>query len=135
VALLTQDYPKRWHVEEFFNQDQALGWHRASTQNVHIRFGQMTLALLAQAVLHQLRRRLGAPWADWDAAHVAKSVLQGLEGDVRVSGDTMVVTYYNAANAEHLQPHYEGLPQKLREEQVDPVIPWLYGYKLDFRFR
>jgi hypothetical protein len=135
VEALTRDYPKRWHVEEFFNNDQALGWGRAGTQNVHIRYGHMTMALLAQAVLHQLRCRLGEPVQSWDAQHLAKDLLLGLEGDVRVSHDSILVTYYNAPNADRLQSHYEGLPQKLQNDNVNPQIPWLYGYKLDFRFR
>jgi hypothetical protein len=50
VQALTADYPKRWHLEEFFNSHQALGWDRAGTQNLHIRYGHMSLSLLAQAV-------------------------------------------------------------------------------------
>jgi Transposase DDE domain len=135
VEALTLDYPKRWHIEEFFNRDQALGWDRAGTQNLNIRYGQMTMALVAQAVLHQLRQRLREPEKTWDAKHLAKALLQGLEGDVRVTEDTIIVTYYNAPNAAHLREHYEGLPQKLIAEKVDPKIPWLYNYMLDFRFR
>jgi hypothetical protein len=132
---LTDDYPKRWHVEEFFNREQPLGWERAGTQNVNIRYGHMTMALLAQAVLRRLRLRLGEAVAGWDARHLAKDVLQGLEGDVRVTEDTIVVTYYNAPNADILRGHYERLPEKLRAENLNPGVPWLYGYKLDFRFR
>jgi hypothetical protein len=135
LQALTDDYPKRWHVEEFFDNEQGLGWERAGTQNLNIRYGQMTLALLAQAVLHRLRRSLGQPQASWDAPHLAEAVLQGLEGDVRVTADTVVVTYYNAPNAEALRLRYEGLPGKLRAEGINPEIPWLYSYKLDFRFR
>jgi hypothetical protein len=135
VDTLTVEYPKRWHVEEFFNAHQALGWNRAGTQNLNIRYGQMTMALLAQAALHRLRRRLGSPFSDWDATHLAKSLLEGLQGDVRVEEDTIVVTYYNAPNVERLRPHYEGLPGRLASEHIDPHIPWLYGFKLDFRFR
>jgi hypothetical protein len=135
VDALTLDYPKRWHVEEFFNRDQALGWDRAGTQNLNIRYGQMTMSLVAQAVLHQLRKRLGEPQTSWDAKHLAKSLLQGLEGDVRVTEDTILVTYYNAPNADRLRQHYEGLPKKLCAENLDPKVPWLYNYKLDFRFR
>lgn len=135
LEALTDDYPKRWHVEEFFNREQPLGWGRAGTQNVNIRYGHMTLALLAQAVLRRLRLRLGEPVAGWDARHLARDLLQGLEGDVRVTADTVVVTYYNAPNADRLRSHHEGLPEKLRAENVNPAVPWLYGYKLDFRFR
>jgi hypothetical protein len=135
VQLLTQDYPKRWHVEEFFHANQALGWNRAGTLNLHIRYGQMTLALLAQAAIHQLRQRLGHPFSEWDAAHLAQSLFQGLDGDLRVMQDTIVVTFYNAPNAEHLRQHYEHLPEKLSNEHINPHIPWLYDFKLDFRFR
>lgn len=135
VEALTVDFPKRWHVEEFFNKDQALGWERAGTQNVNIRYGHMTLALMAQAVLHRLRRQLGEPQTTWDAKHLAKDFLQGLEGDVRVTTDTILVTYYNAPHADRLRRQYENLPGKLRSENVNPQIPWLYNYQLDFRFR
>ena len=81
------------------------------------------MALLAQAALHQLRRRLANPFSDWDAAHLAKSLLAGLEGDVRVHDDTIVVTYYNAPNVEQLRQHYEGLPDRLDSEHVDPAHP------------
>jgi len=135
VDTLTLDYPKRWHVEEFFNTHQALGWNRAGSLNLNIRYGQMTMALLAQAALHQLRCRLGEPLSTWDAAHLAKSLLAGLEGDIRVRNDTVVVTYYNAPHAERLRPQYERLPEHLEREHINPQIPWLYGFKLDFRFR
>jgi len=135
LEALTKDYPDRWHVEEFFNTNQALGWKRAGTMNLNIRYGQMTLALVAQAVIHQLRTRLGTPYSTWDANHLADDLFFALEGDVRVTRDTIIVTYYNAPNAELLRAQYEGLPAKLEKENVRPEIPWLYGYKLDFRFR
>jgi hypothetical protein len=135
VAALTEDYPKRWHVEEFFNANQALGWQRAGTMNLNIRYGQMTLALIAQTVIHQLRTRLGEPYRTWDADHLARDLFFALEGDVRVTDDTILVTYYNAPNVETLRTFYEDLPAKLAAEGVSPEVPWLFGYKLDFRFR
>ena len=66
---------------------------------------------------------------------MAKSLLGGLEGDLRVRDDTIVVTYYNAPAVGQLRQHYEGLPDRLESEHIDPHIPRLYGFKLDFRFR
>jgi len=129
-----QQYPKRWHCEEFFNAYQALGWHRAGTHNLNIRYGQMTMALIAQAATSMLRQKLGFPTDSWNARHLAQHFFRGLEGDVRLNGDTIVVTYYNAPNAELLAEHYTDLPARLQDEGVDPGIPWLYGYKIDFRF-
>lgn len=133
LEALVTEFPKRWHVEEFFNANQALGWNRAGTMNLNIRYGQMTMALIAQTVIHQLRERLGQPYRQWDASHLAKELLYALEGDVRVTDDTIIVTYYNAPPV--LREHYENLPDKLEAENIAPTIPWLYGYKLDFRFR
>ena len=135
IQALTRDFPKRWHVEEFFNANQALGWKRSGTMNLNIRYGQMTMALIAQTALHGLRSRLGKPYSNWDAYHLAKDLFFALEGDVRVIKDRIVVTYYNAPNRERLKACYMDLPKKLAEQNIDPRVPWLYNYKLDFRFR
>jgi hypothetical protein len=135
VACLTQDFPRRWHIEEFFNSHQAMGWQRAGTQNLHIRYGRMSLAMIAQAATCQLRQHLDETTAAWDAKHLAADLLAGMEGDVRVSDDTIVVTYYNAPLSDKLRARYEGTPDRLEAEGIDPHIPWLYNLKLDFRFR
>jgi hypothetical protein len=133
VDALVQDFPKRWHIEEFFKSNQALGWNRGGTMNLNIRYGQMTMALIAQTVIHQLRQRLSEPYSKWDATHLAKDVFHGLEGDVRVTDDTILVTYYNAPSV--IRDHYENLPERLTAECIEPTVPWLYDYQLDFRFR
>ncbi len=135
VAALTADFPDRWHIEEFYRFDQALGWKRAGTLNLHIRLGQMTMALVAQALIQQLRQRLGAPFDTWDAVHFAQDFFSGLEGDLRVHQDTIVITYYNAPRVDQWRKHFENLPQLLEKEGVDPRVPWLYNFKLDFRFK
>lgn len=132
---LCRDYPQRWRIEEFFNAYQALGWKRAGTTNLNVRYAQMSLALVAQAAVDQLRKRLGDPFEHWEAGQFGRRVLQGLDGDVRVRDDTVVVTFYNPPHAERLRRHYENLPAKLAAEGVDPRLPWLYGFQLDFRFR
>ena len=103
--------------------------------NLNIRYGQMTMALLAQAAIQQIRTRLGPPFSNWDANHFAKELFFRIDGDVRVSSDTIIVTYYNAPNAQRLQEHYQNLPKKLSNDSINPQVPWLYNYKLDFRFR
>jgi len=135
LAALIIQYPDRWHVEEFFKSNQALGWNRAGTLNLNIRYGHMTMVLIAQAAIQQLRQRLRHPFSTWDAAHLARNIFQGLDGDIRVMGDTIVVTFYNAPHASSLRQQYQHLPQQLQREGVDPHIPWLYNFKLDFRFK
>ena len=132
---LIKDYPDRWHIEEFFNTHHAMGWKRAATLNLHIRYAQFTTALIAQAAVHQLRQRLGPPHAGWEASHLGRHLFQGIDGDLRVIDDTILVTLYNAPNAERLRAHYENLPKKLEQENINPAIPWLCDFKLDFRFK
>ena len=135
VPTLTRDFPDRWHIEEFFRFDQDLGWKRAGTLNLNVRLGQMSLALVAQTLIHQLRQRLPEPYRRWDSPHFARDWFSGLEGDIRVEQDTIVVTYYNAPDAHLWKHHFENLPQQLEHEKVDARIPWLYNFKLDFRFK
>jgi hypothetical protein len=135
MPALTVDFADRWHIEEFYRFEQGLGWKRAGTLNLHVRLGQMTMALIAQAVIHQLRQRLGAPFNQWESVHLAQDLFSGLEGDLRVHDDTVLVTYYNAPQANQWKEHFENLPQRLQNEGVDPRIPWLYNFKLDFRFK
>lgn len=135
VEMLSQNYPDRWHIEEFFKTDQALGWNRAGTMNLNIRYGKMTMALFAQAAIHMMRQRIGEPVSSWDAQHMANDFFRGLEGDVRVKNDTIIVTYYNAPNTDLMKEHYENLPEKLDYEGIKNTVPWLYNFKLDFRFK
>jgi len=128
-------FPERWHIEEFFKNDEALGWKRTGTMNLNVQYGKMTMALFAQAAIHMLRQHLGEPINKWDAEHMSKDFFKGLEGDIRVEKDTIIVTYYNAPNVELLKKNFEDMPAKLEAENVDPKIPWLYNYKIDFRFK
>ena len=109
--------------------------NQAGTLNLHIRAGQMSLALVTQTFIHQLRQRMGETFAQWDSPHLAKHLFSGLEGDLRVHHDTVLVTYYNAPNADRWKEHFENLPQRLQKEGVNPRVPWLYNFKLDFRFK
>ena len=133
--LMSIEFPKRWDLEEFFKMNQDLGWNRGGTLNLHIRYAQMSMALLAQAAIHQFRQRLGAPFSSWDARHLAQSFFAGLDGDVRLRDDTILVTFYNAPHSGPLRHHLEHLPDILSNENVDPRVPWLYNFKLDFRFK
>lgn len=133
--LMSLIFPERWKIEEFFNTEGALGWNRASTLNLNIRFGRMTMALIAQAVIYQLRQKLSKAILNWNAESMAQRFFKGIDGDIRVKDDTIVVTCYNAPKAEFLKEQYEKLPQKLRAQNIDPRVPWLFDFKLDFRFK
>jgi Transposase DDE domain len=135
TELLCECYQKRWSIEEFFNFDGAMGFDRASTFNLNIRYGKMSLALVAQAATYELRKKLPKPYSSWNAKHLAEAVFTKMDGDIRVKGDTIIVTCYNAPKELNLQNYYQDLPAKLVSEGINPQIPWLYNYKLDFRFK
>ena len=135
VDLLTQLFPERWTIEEFFNFNGDMGWNRASTFNLNIKYGKQTMALIAQAATHQLKNKLPGNYKHWNAEHTAQQVLTNMEGDIRVEGDTIIVTYYRDHEKLNLKQNFENLPQILQSEGVNPKIPWLFDFKLDFRFK
>lgn len=135
VDLLTQVFPERWTIEEFYNFNGDMGWNRASTFNLNIKYGKQTLALIAQAATHQLKTKLPDDYKHWTAEHTAQQVLTNMEGDIRVENDTIIITYYRDHEKLNLRKNFENLPQKLEAEGVSPKIPWLFDFKLDFRFK
>jgi hypothetical protein len=133
--LMALVFPQRWNIEEFFNTEAMLGWNRASTFNLNIRFGRLSMALIAQAAVYELRKKLPADLKKWTAESLARKLFGGIDGDIRIKKDTIVVTFYNAPEAESLKHHYVNLPKKLETEGIDPRVPWLYDLKVDFRFK
>ncbi|NJM16087.1 MAG: hypothetical protein HC896_12585 [Bacteroidales bacterium] len=133
-VLMTEDYDKRWSVEEFYRFENEMGIKKASTLNLNIRYGKLALSMIAQAATYQLRTKLKGEYRKWDARHLATEILAWSEGDIRVKDDTIIVTFYNAPK--HLNPaDYMNLPKILQSENINPRIPWLYNFKLDFRFK
>lgn len=134
AQLLCRDYPKRWSVEEFFHFENQMGLTKAGTLNLNIRYGKLALAMIAQAGTYQLRQNLSSAYRSWNAEHLAREILGWSDGDIRVKDDTIVVTFYGSHN--HIDPsRYENLPGILQAEGLDPRIPWLYNFKVDFRFK
>jgi hypothetical protein len=133
--LMSSIYDKRWSIEEFFNFDGEIGFDRASTFNINIRHNKMSLALLAQAATFELRKKLPKPYKTWKSSHLSDAIFRNIEGDIRVEKDTIIVTCYNAPKDLNLPKIYQNLPQKLMDEGIDPRIPWLFNFKLDFRFK
>ncbi len=133
--LASEIYKKRWSIEEFFNFEGAMGFDRASTFNLNIRYGKMSLALLAQTANYQFRQNLPEPFSRWEASHLADSIFRGIDGDIKVENDTIIVTCYNAPKQYKLKDHYQNLPHKLESDGINPKIPWLFNFKLDFRFK
>ena len=135
LKMLTRDYPERWTIEEFFNFEAAMGWDKALTLNLNIRYGKMSLALIAQAAAYQFRQKLPKPYKTWTARHLANTIFYGIDGDIRIKNDTIIVTMYNIPEHLGIRKYYEHLPKQLEKEGIDPRIPWLYNLKMDFRFK
>ena len=135
VNLLSDNFPKRWTIEKFFNFEESHGWSRASTHNLNIKYGKQTLALLAQAATHQLKRQLPDEYSKWSAKSLADNVLTNLDGDIRIEKNKIVVTYYGDHKKLNLKNHYSDISNQLTNEGICPKIPWLLDYELEFRFK
>ena len=132
--LITQIYDQRWSIEEFFRFENRMGLKRASTLNLNIRYGKLALAMIAQAATYQLRGSLNSEYKKWDAPHLANEILAWQDGDIKVKDDTIIVTMYGTPKHLNIE-NYRNLPQQLQKQNINPKIPWLYDFKLDFRFR
>lgn len=133
--LLSRRYPERWSIEEFFNFEGDMGWNRASTFNLNIRYGKQSLALIAQAAAFRLRKNLPGPYRKWTAGMLSEKVLTNMEGDLRVRDDRIIVTYYRDHEDLNLRDRYSNISSILENENVSPKIPWLFDYRLEFRFK
>jgi hypothetical protein len=134
-SLLTHIFEKRWSIEEFFNFEGEMGWNRASTFNLNIRYGKMSLALLGQAATYGLKSKLPPPYRQWSAGSLAEKVLTNMEGDIRVKEDKIIITYYRDHEPLGLKNRYQNISGQLEREGIDPRIPWLFDFKLEFRFK
>lgn len=136
TELLTKVFTRRrWSIEEFFNFEGDMGWNRASTFNLNIRYGKQTLALLAQAAAYRLRQNLPGEYKKWTAGMLSEKVFTNMEGDIRVGDDKIIVTYYKDHEILGLREKYSNISQQLENENICPKIPWLYNYELEFRFK
>lgn len=133
--LMTVAYPGRWNIEEFFNTESALGWKRAATLNLNIRLGKLSMGMTAQALIYQLRQKLPADMRNWTVESLAERLFSSMDGDIRVKDDTIIITYYNAPIDDYFKEQYKNLSKKLEAEGVDPRVPWLYDFKVNFRFK
>ena len=111
-----------------------MGLNRASTLNLNIRYGKLANSMIAQAATYQLRKRLKEDYKRWEASHLSNEILAWSDGDIRVNGDTIIVTFYNAPKYID-KKDYINLPNILRMQGINPKIPWLFDFKLDFRFK
>ena len=134
LELIGKNYDKRWSVEEFFRFENEMGINRASTLNLNIRYGMLALAMIAQAATYQLRTKLFDEYKTWNAKHLANEILAWTDGDIRVLGDTIIVTLYWASKYIDTSK-YINMPKILQDEGINPKVPWLFDYKVDFRFK
>lgn len=135
VNQICREFPERWHIEEFINKEQAYGWNRAGTFNLNIRYAGMSMALIAQAAISGLLKKIGEPFSGMEASNLAKTVFMGIDGDLRVKNDTIIVTYYYAPESAKFREIFKDIDKKFESENVDPRIPFLYGFKIKYMFK
>lgn len=133
--LISDSYPERWTIENFFNFEGSHGWDRASTHNLNIKYGKQTIALIAQAATHQLKKKLPGEYNKWTAKTLAEKVLTNIDGDIRVAHDKIIVTFYGDHKKLNLKQNYSEISKQLTQEGINPKIPWLLDYELEFRFK
>ena len=112
-----------------------MGWSRASTMNLQIRYAKQTAALVAQAACFEFKKLLPAPFKQWTAEHLANECFFGFDGSLKVRDDTILITLYNVPESLGLRQHFSKLPEKLVQQGINPKVPWLFDFKVDFVFK
>ncbi len=135
LQKLSEYYPLRWSIEEFFNFEGSMGWQRASTLNLNIKYAKQSLALIAQSLVSQFRKKLPDQYTNWTAQSIADKIFGRFDADIKVKKDTIIVTYYGIPDEFGFKNHFSNMPKKLENENVDPRIPWLYDFKVDYMFK
>jgi len=83
----------------------------------------------------RLRQKMPKPYRQWTAEHLAEEIFLSTDGNIRVKQDTIIVTFYNFPKELGLEKYYKNLSVKLESEGINPKIPWLFDYKIEFRFK
>ncbi len=52
-----------------------------------------------------------------------EKILTTMEGDIRVKGDTIIITYYKNHEKLGLKHLYQNISQQLEKENISPKIP------------
>lgn len=135
VEMITTEFPTRWTIEEYFKYEGSLGWNKALTQNLNIRYSKMSLCLISQYIINQLRLKLPSDYRKFEVKHLSDEIFHKFNGDIRVKNEKIIVTLYGVPEKLGLRKYYENLPQILESENINPKVPWLFDYTVDFRFR
>lgn len=132
---VNKNFPQRWSIEEFFNFDGPMAWTRASTFNLNIRYAKQSAALLAQAACFEFKKILPQPYKQWTAMHTGQSLFLAFDATLKVKEDTIKITYYNVPKNLGIQHFFKNSPDNLAAQGINPRIPWLFDFKLDFDFK
>jgi len=75
------------------------------------------------------------PYKQWSAASLADKAFANMEGDIRVKHDSIIVTLYKDYERLNIEDKYSHMSTILENEGISLKIPWLFDYKLEFRFK
>ena len=137
-ALPEASFQRHWAGYATTKQPYALGPEQWEGFEFVQRSGERSQAYQFKGYFCSADRSAMRPWPwSFPSAGISRSSSRSIKlwVGIRVHDDTIVVTYYNAPNVESLRAHYQDLPARLPADKINPCIPWLDNFKLDFRFK
>ena len=128
-------FSDRWHIENFFGLNNALGVDQLPSLNLNAIQAMLTIRLMAFHVFAAFRQDLGGKFAHQSPELIRRQFLLPVQAKIQSrSKQTISVTVYGCAQQHVLKERYQEVSEQLRTRDIDPRLPWLGNRKLEVRF-
>jgi len=135
AARAMEIYPKRWRIENFFNENAFLGIDRLPSLELNAIQTALTLKMVSFHLVDNFRRNLPEPFYTMKPESIYQHFIQGVQGKVQIKKDKLHVDIYGFQHRDMAASLLEDLEQKLISQNIDPRCPWLNYHILSFSFK
>lgn len=128
-------FRKRWNIENFFNENTFLGLDRLPSLELNAIQTALTLKMVSYHIVDNFRINLPDHFSKMKPESIYENFIQNVQGKVQIKKDKLQVDIYGFKHQAVVAPLFRNLEQKLINKEVDPRIPWLNNYALNFSFK
>lgn len=135
VIEVIERYARRWRIENWFTEQlTSYSLDNLPSSNYLKNDALDAIRLFTSDVVKLFMNDVGEGYQRVFPKTFYREVLKDLGAYVKLREDTIVVTFDLFDHQYLLEPIFRDIEEKLKEHRVDPRIPWLSNYKLDFGF-
>lgn len=135
AARAMEIYPKRWRIENFFNENAFLGIDRLPSLELNAIQTALTLKMVSFHLVDNFRKNLPEPFYTMNPESIYQHFIQGVQGKVQIKKHKLHVDIYGFQHRDMAASLFKDLEQKLISQNIDPRCPWLNDHILSFSFK